>query len=201
MQIINVWYRFLKVNLNEKELENIIENEFSVNKDVAKERIKELKDIFISFDKWEKVDLVKDVVYCYINDKMIPTISMCGVIAELITKDLTKYVLNQLTSSEEFKKFILKILKYQNQKFYFMKQVLLKNETNKQVITDLVEINNIRNKYIHLKYLEDSRYNLGKLKEDTKKMLDLTIDLLNRFYGLKSTQIIGKFKNGELLTL
>lgn len=198
------WYKLEANNLTEKEINNIIKSEFSVKLEDAKERLTELKEIRLELNNWIEIDVVKELIYSYINGQFLSAIAICGVITEIIIENaldnLTPEYEKEPRLNKEFKETLYKHcrenLGFIGKKIGFLKKFQLKQE----ILTDINKLENviaIRNKYIHLKKLngenknaiENEKYKI-ELKEDCKTCVRLIKEVLHNYSPIDNRGVI-----------
>lgn len=167
-------------------MDNLIETEFSVDKNIAKKRIKELKKIFVEFDKWAKVDVVKEMVYSYINNQLISSIALGGIMVEIIFEEKLNFLEDGYGVKEPKEiffdyhifKHLRKKLRFSGQKLNFFKDLNLDKSSTK-MIRNFEKIISIRNKYIHIQFLKAINYR-EQLEKDSKDLFKNSVKNTNK---------------------
>lgn len=195
------WYKLISENIPNKKFNKLIKKEFSPKINIAKKRIKELKKILVGLDSWMKIDILKEMIYCYINNQLISSIALGGMLIEIILEELLNEF-DELIKNMELKsrdivyglfKHSRNKLRYVGQKIEFFKELPLHKDFLK-LINDIEEISKIRNKYIHIKFLKNENYK-KEVEKDSKKAISLLIKILNELRPTTSDMVLGYIKS------
>ena len=126
MELVH-WYTFIfNEQGTDEELKILLAKEFSVELNIAKQRIREIKEIKIQFSSpgWEKIDIIKELIYTYINNQPLSVIAISGMINELIVEDLIDRLSHLFESNQDLQRGLFnynkKNIKFISQKIDFL---------------------------------------------------------------------------------
>jgi len=172
---------FIREDVSDAQLEEAISKEFGIDINIAKKRIMEIKHLAVEFSSWDEIDLVKEMVFAYVSNHLVTSIAAACMVSEMLMnsqlqslKQLHRDGKIQNTMSINTKK-IDKLL-MAGEKIQYLKELPL-NIKPKEIVEKMSQLNILRKKYIHIKYLHENS-DKKDLEKDALQSMQLIRDIL-----------------------